>query len=251
MVQNLSISEIKLIRSLRQSKVRKREGMFVAEGHKLIEILSQSLFCKYLVLRNDCGDNFFGIDQKKIRVCDKKQYEDISSLVNGTGQLAVLGGVYPVLNELTASGHILLLDHIQDPGNMGSILRTASWFGWKTIMALNCVDIYNPKVVQSAMGAHAIVKVYACNNEEFNTWHQTQKVQILTTDVSGKSVEQYLQQKNTLPVILALGNEGKGISTVIKQLSNGHIWIPGGGQMESLNVSVAAAILMAKFYKNL
>jgi TrmH family RNA methyltransferase len=135
----------------------------------------------------------------------------------------------------------LVLDNIQDPGNMGTIIRTADWFGVDTIVCSHgCADRYNPKVVQSTMGSLARVNVFYTEIAEWLQQNTTVKKYAAALD--GKNTNTL---KNIAEAIVIIGNEGKGISEPVMQLVNEKITIPKIGDAESLNAAVATGIILA------
>lgn len=140
---------------------------------------------------------------------------------------------------------VLVLDGIQDPGNLGTIIRTADWFGFDTVIcSLNTVDVYNPKVVQATMGSLSRINVVYTDLAEFL---KEQNAPIFGTLLDGKNI---YQQHWTDEGFLILGSEGNGISEEIKVLIDHPVTIPGSGSTESLNVAIAAAICCSEIKRN-
>jgi TrmH family RNA methyltransferase len=143
------------------------------------------------------------------------------------------------------------LDFVQDPGNLGTIIRAAAWFGIKNIICSdNCVDLYNPKVIQATMGAILHVNVFYCDLNDFLKKAREKKISVFGTLLEGTSIyEQELDKKG----IILLGNESKGISEELKQYITKKIKIPGANSattgIESLNVSMAAAVVFSEFMR--
>ncbi|MCB0663817.1 MAG: RNA methyltransferase, partial [Saprospiraceae bacterium] len=138
---------------------------------------------------------------------------------------------------------VIYLDHIKDPGNFGTILRIADWFGWKHIVASpECAEVWNPKVIQSSMGAVFRVKVHEM--DLINLAEHMPDKKILVTDMEGVNV---FENAVTEPSIIVIGNESHGVSPDIKAMANGAISIPrgAGSKMESLNAAVATGIILA------
>ena len=135
----------------------------------------------------------------------------------------------------------LVLDTIQDPGNLGTIIRTADWFGIENIICSPaCADMYNPKVVQSTMGSLARVNIFYTNLEE---WLQkNKKIKKYATALNGKNISEL---KNVKEAIIIIGNEGKGISDAVMDLVEEKITIPKIGEAESLNAAVATGIILS------
>jgi TrmH family RNA methyltransferase len=139
-----------------------------------------------------------------------------------------------------ASSFTLYLDTIQDPGNFGTIIRTADWFGIKSIVCSpGCADVYNPKVVQSTMASIARVNVYYDENEE---WLKGQAVPVLAATLHGRSLYDRSKMKEG---ILIIGNESKGVRKEILRYATEQITIPKRGEAESLNAAVATGIILS------
>lgn len=236
----LSKNEVKFIQSLCHKKKRQEEGLFIAEGVKLVEEIIQS---DYRV--------------KKIFATDKWQsanraINEITTLVS-EGELVRISGLQTP-NQVLAIVHqhiltempqlegklTLVLDGIQDPGNMGTIIRIADWFGINQIICShNTVELYNPKVIQGTMGSFLRVKVLYENLSEILN---NIKVPVFGALLDGESV--YDIQKPNEGIIL-IGNEGQGISKDLLPLISRPITIPKIGGAESLNAAVATGIILS------
>jgi TrmH family RNA methyltransferase len=240
----ISKSNIKLIKSLQQKKFRDELNLFVVEGEKMVQ---ESLQWKseYLVDLYYTSDSIIReniIDKEKMNLISEKELKQISSLQTPNKSLAVF-------KKWPYSDHkfrfYIALDGVQDPGNMGTIMRLADWFGVKKILcSKETVDCFNPKVVQATMGAIFRVDVeYVDLTETF---------EMLNLPIYGALLEgENIYSKPLTPKgILLLGNEGKGISENLQKSINFPISIPRFGQAESLNVSAAGAILLSEFFRN-
>ncbi len=231
----LSKNKIKWIRSLRLKKNRDAEEVFLVEGTKMVlEILAlESADVQCLVTTNADLEN-----QPNAFLTDAATMKSLSGLTNPSSLLAVVGK--PNFQETTAHW-TLVLDGVQDPGNMGTIIRTADWFGISEIVcSINTVDCFNPKVVQSTMGSIFRVQVRYENLEEY--LHNE------TRAIFGALLEGENMHSVALPEqgILLMGNEGKGISDTLLERISHPIHIPGNGGAESLNVAVATGILLSR-----
>jgi len=236
----LSQRQIKLVRSLQQKKFREEEGMFVIEGEKSVNEAIRfasdkiiSIFHTSEFTPNSSNAHFELITQNEL--------EKLSSLQTPNKAIAILKKLdkpkQNIDNEL-----ILVLDNIQDPGNLGTIIRSAHWFGIKNIVcSLTTVDCYNPKVVQSTMGSIFHVNMHYIDLEVFLS---KTKLPIYGALLNGKSIYKEKLPENALVV---LGNEGKGISENIKKLIQSPITIPNFGNAESLNAAVATSIILSEF----
>lgn len=235
----LSNRQIKLIQSLKQKKFRSEHQLFIAEGEKITaEVLSSNTFkieAIYAVKE--------WIDKNELRL---KQFDNVievsESELNKISQLTTANQVLMLLNfkmqENTAPPKwTIVIDTLQDPGNLGTIIRVADWFGInEIILSKNSVDLFNPKVIQSTMGSFNRVNV---KYEDLSSWLLSQTREIYGAVLGGTNL-----YKTVFPEsgILVLGNESKGISDELLKLINNHIEIPRKGGAESLNVSVACSI---------
>jgi RNA methyltransferase, TrmH family len=239
---NLSKNLIQNIRSLDNKKFRKNLGLFVAEGAKCIaEIEKSSLIIKYLI----SADPDFVSEKNLVTYVSKKEFEKISHLTTPQGILAV--AELPEKRDLTAmpsSGNYLLLDQIQDPGNLGTIIRIALWFGFDGVWCMpGTADAYSPKAVQASMGALFHIPVLNISKSDFLL---TSELPLFGMDLDGANLFQTALPKNAVYV---MGSEGNGISAELCKYIRHWLHIPGSGQMESLNVGVAAGILCAEVFR--
>lgn len=237
----VSKNELKLITSLQQKKYRDREGVFIAEGPKSIQdFLNAGASLVKLFSLNEQFDDI----SARIEV-DFKTLKKISSLKTPNSAVAIFKK-FPE-PKVTQSGLILCLDGIQDPGNLGTIIRLADWFGISQIVCSdNTADCYNPKVVQATMGSLARVSLHYTSLAPYLQQHS---LGIYGGFMSGKSI-----YKTQLPqdAVLVMGNEGNGVSSEIERLIGNKVSIPnmGSGQTESLNVASATAILLSEFKRS-
>lgn len=245
----LTSQRIKFIRSLQQKKYRSQEMLFVAEGSKLVqEILRSSLRVNHIYY-TDGFDSYSlpqNLDSEQIT---NKEMGRISGLKTHTDVLAIIAipeqqfDIDDLQNQLT-----LCLDDIQDPGNLGTIIRLAHWFGVESIVCSpNTVDAYSPKVVQATMGAIAGVKVHYAPLGGVISEAKEIGIPVMGTFLNGESI---YTTKLSQAGIVVLGNEGKGISSELAQLIPLKISIPSFSDSnvgsESLNVSMAAAIVCSE-----
>ena len=235
----LTKSQIKLITSLKQKKFRTQHQLFVVEGIKVVQEFLNSSYELEIVFSSDTD---FSSTDKFIEVTDQ-ELKKISSLKNPNKVLAI----FKIPNQINPimGGLILALDSINDPGNLGTIIRLCDWFGIEQLVCSNeTVDCFNSKVVQASMGSLTRVAV---SYLDLKKYLQNASVPIFVADMDGLNV-----YKTKLPdsAVLVLGNEANGISDEIKQLVTTKITIPRYGafqQTESLNVATASAILLSEF----
>lgn len=247
----LSISQIKFIKSLRMKKFRQEHGLFIAEGTKIAGELLQSdwqidhLYAKSEWLSENepvvlkAGVSFTGITDKELgRISKLTSPNQVLTVVQLPG---IISDMPSPEKEL-----ILLLDNIQDPGNMGTIIRSADWFGIKSIICSDdCVDIYNPKVIQGTMGSFIRVNTYYTSLPDYLIAHHG-------TDVIGTIMDGPDIYDTDLPGqgILIIGNESHGIRQELLDHITQKVSIPStGSRAESLNAAVATSIVLAEFYR--
>jgi TrmH family RNA methyltransferase len=240
----LGKSQAKYIQSLGQKKVRDEEGVFVAEGPKIITELLASAGANILQLyalhdwiaanRDDCN----GVEIIEV---DENDLTKISQLATPNKVLAIVKK-QETTDHLPTKGTVsLVLDTIQDPGNLGTIIRIADWFDIKQIVcSKDCADMYNPKVVQSTMGSIVRVKMLYT---DLPSWLEDQKdVFIYAAALEGQNVT---AMKKINEGLIVIGNESKGISPGIFELVDVKITIPRLGKAESLNAAVATGIILS------
>lgn len=237
----LSNKEEKIIRSLRQKKCRDALGLFVVEGEKgVLEALASDFKVKQLVSVEPIN---FEIDEEvELIQCSKLQMDKISSLKTAPGILAL---VEFQINDLSVSNTItLVLDNVQDPGNLGTILRTAEGLGVNNVICSeNTVDVYSPKVVQASMGSIFRVKVMYTSLE---TFLRNSKVPIYSASLSGESL---YSTEFKFPAILIMGSESHGISSSVKAFVSHPINIPMQGKIESFNVAIATGLILSEIQR--
>lgn len=246
----LSKSKIKYIQSLKEKKSRDEYATFVAEGDKMVADLLPILSCELLVGTSDFLDsiNASNYNIKEIIEVPKLDITKASLLRNPQNVLAVFFQPCFDLSLLDVSNQLVLaLDGIQDPGNLGTIIRLADWYGIENIIcSRDTVDVYNPKVVQATMGALARVKVHYTNLEAWLDVNQD--VDIYGTFLDGRNMYESSMSPNG---IILMGNEGNGIRPSIESYVKHKIYIPnypkGRITSESLNVAVATAIICSEF----
>jgi len=250
-------SQIKLIHSLRQKKYRDRHRLFVAEGEKMVrELLEHTGTTGYRLHRLFATAGYIqankellhsgGLDVTEV---SEKELRKISNLVTPQPVIALVS--IPVPDPATGKafeGPVLVFESIRDPGNLGTILRTAGWFGINHVVCTrDSADLYNPKVVQATMGALFRVKVTYLDLEEWLSRPDIAKRQILGTFLDGDNLYSVPLEKD--PVIL-FGNESKGLSDRYNRHIGRRISIPsfsgGGYGPESLNVAAAVAVVCSE-----
>lgn len=237
-------TKIKYIQSLGHKKYRDEEDLFIAEGPKIVTELLQAV-PHYI-------QEIYAVKEwLKKNEHPEKEIAFIEVTEDELGKLSQLKTPHQVIAILKKFGRVdhielknkivLVLDEIQDPGNFGTMVRIADWFGLDQIVcSADCADIYNPKTVQATMGSIARVRVFYT---DLVYWLQQQKdVRVYAGALEGKDVTSMSKIGEGLIVI---GNESKGISREVMELVNVKITIPGKGKAESLNAAVAAGIILS------
>ncbi len=243
----LSNNDIKKVRSLQQKKFRDQTGLFVVEGEKMVQ---EAIFSPYTVEktyhRDDIGD---------------EAMRRISALANPSPALALvrkpsdsqIDDPSALSLMIKEGGLFLALDSIRDPGNLGTILRIADWFGIKAIFASkDTVDVFNPKVVQATMGAIFRVRLHYVDLPQTASMIISQGGKVYGTFLDGENMySQNLETGDNMPVMIVIGNESEGISDEVEALVSDRLYIPpfpaDTPGSESLNAAVATAITVAEF----
>ncbi len=249
----LSKNKIKLITSLSQKKFRDETGFFVAEGTKLVLDLITVFPCSLLVATLGwLKENEFS-NADEVVEADENDIRKISNQKSPQGVLAVFKKPeYSWSQEDLFHKLSLALDEVQDPGNLGTIIRIADWFGISDIFCSeNSADVYNPKTVQATMGALARVHIHTVNLVKFLEECQS-NIPVYGTFMDGENIYEKELSKTG---IIVMGNEGNGISTEIEKLVTERLLIPnfpaGQDTSESLNVGVATALVCAEFRRRM
>lgn len=236
----LSKNEVKYIQSLGHKKSRDAEGLFIAEGPKLVQELISGNFeiVKGYGLPEWLEKN--KVATESITEINQSELERISNLRTPNEVLIVAKQKVVTYEPSTVQNLILVLDGIQDPGNMGTIIRIADWFGISQIVASeNCVELYNPKVVQATMGSICRVNLWYKNIEH---WLRSVHVPVYGALLKGKSIYDIEKVEEG---ILVIGNESQGISMEMIPMINEPVTIPKFGGAESLNAAVATGIILS------
>lgn len=238
MMEKVTKSQIKLIKSLQLKKNRDELSLFVAEGAKCVEELRKSFELVHLYRE---GEN-----------ASRTEIEQMSGLKTPQGVVGVfrkrpMDEAGWMMDDL-----VIALDGIQDPGNLGTIIRTCDWFGVHDIVcSKDTADCYNPKVVQATMGALCRVRIHYVDLPE---WLTKQECPIIGTLLEGENMYKVLSTFDSKrSTIIVMGNEGNGISQEVRKLITHPVRIPSypnekaSDVIESLNVSIATAIVLAEF----
>jgi len=236
----LSKNQVKLIQKLHHKKYRNELNLFIVEGKKSINEFLQAGYTPQLLIATEAFTT--NVPQHLITSVSKDELRKVSTLQNPDEGLAVFQ--QPKHKGILQEGVIVALDNVQDPGNLGTIIRLCDWFGVETLLCnTQTVDCYNPKVVQASMGSLTRVAVHYLDLAAFLT---TADLPIYTMDLKGENLYTATFPKDC---ILILGNEANGISSEVRALSNEVITIPRFSQhqrTESLNVAMAGAIILSE-----
>ena len=237
-----SLQSLKHIKSLRLLKFRQKYGQFVIEGRKSVNELIHSAYEIQGIYATQ--EHIQGIPAHiEPVVLSTKEYASISQFNTPAGIMAV--ATIPSVHNITHNQALtLVLDNIADPGNLGTLIRTADWFGIKQIIASpQCADFYNHKTLSATMGS--FTRVQFMNTELVPFLKGKNSYGALLT---GQTLDQV---KVLSPAYLVIGSESHGISDAVRDILSHQVLIPGGGQAESLNASVAGGILMHQFFLQL
>ncbi|MDO5016822.1 MAG: RNA methyltransferase [Porphyromonas sp.] len=244
-IKPLSDKERKVISSLRLAKKRREEGLFVAEGVKSIELLLPAFRLRWLVY----PETFqvpFDCPSTLCRIATDRELSKLSSLDSRQEVMAVFEIPAPAdPSELDFGGLAVGLDQLQNPGNLGTIIRLCDWLGIKSILCSEgTVDVYNPKTVQASMGALGHVHVY--QGIDLPSFLPRHFGSIITTAMEGSDFRDLKGLKDSNTIVI-FGNEGNGISEAVRRIATTQVTIPKaeGAVSDSLNVSLSAAILLS------
>ncbi len=243
-------SEIQLVRSLGEKRTRLEMGLFIAEGDKFIrELLGSQLRVRKIYLRDDIdGEERF--DGENVEWISGKEMERITQLKSANNSLALVEIPHYEFDIERLSGRLVLaLDGVQNPGNLGTIIRLADWFGIEDVICSpSTADCFNPKVVQATMGAILRVRVHYMPLERTLSQASAQGLPIYGADLTGSNI--YDSTLSTEGIIV-MGSEGSGLSEAVNQTITKSLFIPpypiDMAGSESLNVAVATAIICSEF----
>lgn len=248
----ISKNELKYFSSLLIKKFRQQEEKFIVEGLKIVEEgLNSGYKCDAVFVTPAFVDSFPDVvnilNKRTNRILEIKSidFQKISDTKSPQGIAAVFNKNYPKknLNELKDK-LVVLIDNLSDPGNLGTILRTCDWFGlYNILISDQSVEYLNPKAVRASMGSIFHLNIYdeVFANDLSNL--KNNGYQIICADIKGKNIFSYHTNKKS---IITFSNESIGPSDIVKNLADDFITIPGKGRAESLNVSSAASIIIAR-----
>lgn len=243
-ITSVSNPLIKELRSLQQKKYRQKEQKFLLEGYRLVcDAITNGIIPELLVLQADRQERFLHLSAqcKNTVLVTAKVFASLCQTEAPEGVLAC--AAIPEEPPPTFDNLVLVLDGLQDPGNMGTILRTANAAGIRDIFLLgNAVELYNPKVIRSAMGAIFFVRVHTADSPQ--ALFTLLKHHGYAICVAALSKENYYTQALPKRIALVVGNEGNGVSQASEQAADYLLTLPMQSHAESLNVAVCAGILI-------
>ena len=247
----LSKNRIKYIRSLELKKNRKADKVFLAEGPKLVGDLLGHFRCRFLIATAEWLSAPRQLPVEDITEVSEKELSCASLLKTPQQVLAVFEQPDEVMDaSVVAHSLCLALDDVQDPGNLGTMFRTAEGAGMSgVVLSSGCVDLFNPKVVRSTMGAMFRVPFYICESmsEEMKQL-QNQSFHFYAAHLQGK--KNFREETYDGRIGILIGNEANGLSDEVTALADKKVIIPMEGELESLNAAVSAALLMYEVQRN-
>lgn len=242
---------IKHIRKLKEKKYRDEYGEFIVEGVKMIEeAIHEKADIKQIIICDDCknqnmmtSEQLYDIAKYECIYVNEKIFNLITEVTNPQGILAIIKKAEKNENKIDYKENLfLILDNIQDPGNMGTILRTVDSLDMKQIIVSpGTTDCYNSKVVRSTMGAIFRVNIIERDLEKIIKEMQKHEIKVFATDLKTEKTIYNVDFKKTAIII---GNEAKGVSENVLKLADDRIKIPMKGKTESLNAAVATGIIL-------
>lgn len=245
-IRMLSKNTVKFIKSLHQKKFRNQEQKFFVEGEKsVLEVLNSDFRVELLVTTTSFFDRYSKLinsSDAQVIIATQNQLENLGQYQSNDSALAVVHMKPNSAFDFPENNFVIGLDDVRDPGNLGTIIRIADWYGIKNLVfSSQTADFYNPKVIQSSMGSFTRVKFfYAELDKVFQEWN----VPVYGAFLDGENVH---EMKQISQGVILMGNESNGISEELAAQVTDKVTIPGFGQAESLNVAIATAILCDNF----
>lgn len=249
----LSANELKHLSALKVKKYREETRLFMAEGVKQVDEGIRSRYhCDLIVYRPDAADEInetLRIASKKGVRCEEVKAKELERLADTVHTQGVIGYFRmpqtPAVD--TTSPVLIYLDRINDPGNLGTMIRTADWFGFRDILlSPGCVEVFNPKVVRASMGS--VFRGAFHQEVEAGELHELKKAgySVVTTELEGSDLKKFKPADRT---IVVLSSESHGVLPELASLADRRVMIPGVKGAESLNVAVAAGIILHKLFE--
>lgn len=226
---------VKELASLKEKKGRRRTGTFLVEGHKMVrEAIACGMDVVRLILREDYAGETYGLPAVRLgrdafaAVCDEKTPQGIAAEV-----------AIPLRSVQSPQGRCLLLDGLQDPANVGAIIRTAVAAGYEDVYLAGCADPFSPKSVRASMSGVFFARIMQGTQEEILS--AIAGMSVIAADMGGEDVFSYVAPEK---FCLAVGSEGSGLSALVRSRADVTVRIPMDARTESLNAAVSAGILM-------
>ena len=237
----LSKNDIKIIKSLQNKKYRKTYGLFTVEGEKnVVELIQAKWPIQRLIISERFAEKYRSLltsVRQPVDIVSENQLGELSHLESNHSALAVAPMVDHSKEQPDTSKSMLVLCNVQDPGNLGTIIRTADWFGIDQIVCSPAtVEWFNPKVIQATMGAFIRVKVFY---QELEPLLKTIKQPIIAADLQGSNIYEH---QFSDPSVILMGSESHGIPEELSDYITNRLTIPSFGETESLNVAIATGI---------
>ncbi|MCC8155412.1 MAG: RNA methyltransferase [Tannerellaceae bacterium] len=246
----ISKNKLKYIHSLEKKKFRTEQGVFVAEENKLVADMLHSFECELILAKPSWMATQGDIPVKELLEADEEDLKKASFLKTPQDVLAIFRLPEEQAEDINPAEELVLaLDGIQDPGNLGTIIRLADWYGIRhMVCSPDTADAFAPKTVQATMGALSRVKVYYTDLPVWLSQQAKDEISIYGTFLDG--VDMY-EKELTSNGVIVMGNEGNGIRPEVEKVINEKLYIPdypvGHAASESLNVGIATAIICAEF----
>ncbi|MFY0598554.1 MAG: RNA methyltransferase [Cyclobacteriaceae bacterium] len=244
----VSKNQAKFIKSLKIKKYRNKERCFLVEGRKnVLELIKSDFEVKWIVCTSAFAssnqDHLVNVPNDNILIASSSILTDLGTFSSNQDCLAVAAMRDRPISELKINNHLVVLDGVGDPGNLGTIIRTLDWFGLgELVCSTDTAEFYNPKVINATMGSFSRLKVYYTDIHSF--LEKNNNVKILGADMGGADIS---NMKFDDPSIIVMGSESHGISKSVLSLLNQKIAVPGSGTAESLNVAMATGIIAYQF----
>ena len=246
----LSKTKLSLYSRLRSRKQREKLGLFIAEGEKCVSDTHKFFTVEAIIVLEKDALRFENLYHHQLFTVTESEMRALSQFQSLPSIIAVYKLPAPLQyeNEDFSKGLTLMLDAVQDPGNLGTILRIASWFGVsRVVLGTGCADPFNPKAIQSSMGAIGMIRIYQC--DLLPIINSNPDIPVCGTLLDGTDI---YTTPLSLPAFVVMGNEGNGLSDELRQKVNQPLLIPcfaRGPHAESLNVAAATAITVSEFMR--
>lgn len=235
-------AKVQEVAKLADKKYRKLHQCYVIEGERLVrDAIFHGAEVQNVFVAESVANK---LNFANATIVSDRVFAKMSGTVNSQGVLAV--AKIPQTELVAPQGNCLILDNLQDPGNIGTLIRSAVACGFTDVYAVNCADLYSPKVVRSAMSAHFCLNLHQ-TDDIVKVFDLASKNLILACDMGGRNIFHCKFDGN---VALVLGNEGNGLSVYSRQKANDTICLPMANSFESLNVAVAGSVIMYQIYAN-